>query len=42
MRREGGDRVMAQVLAVVPKAGLEAVIAAVELMLARGRRRAEC
>ena len=33
MRREGGDRVMAQVLAVVPKAGLEAVVVAVELML---------
>ena len=35
MRREGGDRVVAQVLAVVPKAGLEAVVAAVELMLER-------
>ena len=34
MRREGGDRVVAQVLAVVPKAGLEAVIVAVDLMLA--------
>ena len=34
MRREGGDRVVAQVLAVVPRAGLEAVIVAVELMLA--------
>ena len=33
MRREGGDRLMAQVLAVVPKAGLEAVVVAVELLL---------
>ena len=33
LRRQGGDRIMAQVLAVVPKAGLEAVVVAVELML---------
>ena len=33
LRRAGGDRVMAQVLAVVPKAGLEAVLVAVELVL---------
>lgn len=33
MRRDGGDRLMAQVLAVVPKAGLEAVVVAVELLL---------
>lgn len=33
MRREGGDRLMAHVLAVVPKAGLEAVVVAVELLL---------
>ena len=35
LRREGGDRVMAQVLGCVPKAGLEAVLVAVELMLER-------
>ena len=33
MRRDGGDRLMAQVLAVVPKAGLEAAVVAVELLL---------
>lgn len=33
LRRQGGDRIMAQVLAVVPRAGLEAVVVAVELML---------
>jgi transposase len=33
LKREGGDRVMAQVLAVVPQAGLEAVLVAVELVL---------
>ena len=32
-RHPGGDRVMAQVLAVVPQAGLEAVLVAVELVL---------
>jgi hypothetical protein len=35
LRREGGDRMMAQVLGCVPKAGLEAVLVAVELMLER-------
>ena len=33
LRHAGGDRVMAEVLAVVPKAGLEAVLVAVELVL---------
>ena len=33
LRRDGGDRIMAQVLSVVPEAGLEAVLVAVELML---------
>ena len=33
LRHAGGDRVMAQVLAVVPQAGLEAVIVAVDLVL---------
>ena len=33
MRHAGGDRVMAQVLAVVPQAGLEAVLVAVEVLL---------
>lgn len=33
LRHVGGDRVMAQVLAVVPQAGLEAVLVAVELVL---------
>lgn len=33
LREPGGDRVMAQVLALVPKAGLEAVLVAVELAL---------
>ncbi|VTU44710.1 Transposase (plasmid) [Variovorax sp. PBL-E5] len=33
LRHAGGDRVMAQVLAVVPQAGLEAVLVAVELVL---------
>jgi hypothetical protein len=36
LRREGGDRVMSQVLAVVPQAGLEAVRVAVELVLDSG------
>jgi hypothetical protein len=35
LRRDGGDRIMAQVLGCVPKAGLEAVLVAVELMLER-------
>lgn len=33
LRHPGGDRVMAQVLAVVPQAGLESVLVAVELVL---------
>jgi hypothetical protein len=33
LRDPGGDRVMAQVLAMVPRAGLEAVLVAVELAL---------
>jgi transposase len=33
LRKPGGDRVMAQVLAAVPEAGLEAVLVAVELVL---------
>jgi transposase len=41
LRREGGDRVMAQVLAAVPTAGLEAVLVAVDLVLEAGRPSAE-
>jgi hypothetical protein len=33
LRHPGGDRVMAQVLAVVPQAGLDAVLVAVEVLL---------
>lgn len=33
LRQAGGDRVMAQVLSIVPTAGLEAVIVAVELAM---------
>ena len=36
LRREGGDRVMSQVLAMVPKVGLEAVRVAVERVLESG------
>lgn len=36
LKREGGDRLMARVLAAVPKAGLEAVLVAVELVLDAG------
>jgi hypothetical protein len=36
LKRDGGDRVMSQMLAVVPKAGLEAVLVAVELVLESG------
>ena len=36
LRHAGGDRVMAQVLAIVPTAGLEAVLVAVELALEVG------
>lgn len=35
-KREGGDRVMAKVLAAVPRHGLEAVLVAVELVLESG------
>ena len=41
MRRQGGDRVMAQVLAAVPTAGLEAVLVAVSLVLESGAVSAE-
>jgi len=37
LRREGGDRVMAHVLAVVPVHGLEAVLVAAELALEAGK-----
>jgi transposase len=40
-RREGGDRVMAQVLSAVPMHGLEAVLVAVDLVLESGRPSAE-
>lgn len=36
LRDKGGDRVMAQVLAAVPRAGLEAVLVAVELVIESG------
>jgi transposase len=36
LRREGGDRLMSQVLATVPKAGLETVLVAVDLVLESG------
>lgn len=36
LRRPGGDRVMAKVLAAVPEHGLEAVLVAVELVLESG------
>jgi hypothetical protein len=36
LRHSGGDRVMAQVLALVPTAGLEAVLVAAELALESG------
>ena len=38
LRRPGGDRVMAQVLAIVPTAGLDAVLVAIELALETGPR----
>ena len=41
MRRPGGDRVMAQVLAAVPTAGLEAELVAVSLVLETGEVSAE-
>jgi hypothetical protein len=36
MRHDGGDKVMAQVLAAVPAAGLEAVLVAVDLVVESG------
>jgi hypothetical protein len=36
LRRNGGDKVMAQVLATVPVVGLEAVLVAIELVLESG------
>lgn len=41
MRHKGGDRVMAQVLAAVPTAGLDAVLVAVELVIESGALSAE-
>ncbi len=41
LRRDGGDRVMAQVLSSVPVFGLEAVLVAVDLVLESGRPSAE-
>jgi len=41
LRHAGGDRVMAQVLAAVPSAGLDAVLVAVELVLESGAVSAE-
>lgn len=41
MRHPGGDRVMAQVLAAVPTAGLDAVLVAVELVIESGALSAE-
>ena len=41
LRHEGGDKVMAQVLACVPVAGLEAVLVAVNLVIESGALSAE-
>jgi transposase len=41
MRHEGGDKIMAQVLAAVPTAGLDAVLVAVELVIESGALSAE-
>ena len=41
LKREGGDRVMAKVLATVPRSGLETVLVAVELVLESGNPSAE-
>ena len=41
MRDTGGDKIMAQVLAVIPSAGLDAVLVAVELVLESGAISAE-
>jgi hypothetical protein len=37
LKREGGDRIMAEVLSVIPAHGVEAVQVAVELALSAGR-----
>ena len=41
LKREGGDRIMAKVLATVPRAGLEAVLVAVDLVLESGNASVE-
>jgi transposase len=41
LKHDGGDRIMAQVLAAVPEHGLDAVLVAVELALESGRPSAE-
>lgn len=41
MRHAGGDKIMAQVLAAVPTAGLDAVLVAVELVIESGAISAE-
>ena len=41
LKREGGDRIMAKVLAAVPQSGLESVLVAVELVLESGNPSAE-
>src|SRR5690606_10938722 len=41
MRRAGGDRLVAEVLACVPRHGLEAVLVAAELILESGNTSAE-
>ena len=41
MKHAGGDRIMAQVLAAVPTAGLEAVLVAVDLVVQSGALSAE-
>lgn len=41
LKRDGGDRIMAKVLSVVPKSGLDAVLVAVELVLESGNPSAE-
>jgi hypothetical protein len=41
LKHEGGDRVMAKVLAAVPQSGLESVLVAVELVLESGNPSAE-
>jgi len=41
LKREGGDRIMARILAAVPRHGLEAVLVAAELVLEQGALSAE-